>query len=227
MSQSSPPATSQPAAKARNPVERAIVWGVIVIGLVAVACEAGPWYQHRKVLDDLKKSIDQAEVSDSSVKKSDVATLLGGKQPDRVESLAGRNIANGAKTVEIYKWFTINPGRPRELYVYYGHEVEKGKQAESGNPDLIAFGAIPAQTAEEAFAENPSEKPAPTPPIGAMSMQGSKDLRPPGGGAPGGDAAAKPDDGEQSPADDSSKPADDKTADEPSKDEKPDETPEN
>lgn len=121
--------TNASAAKTRNPVERLIVWGVIGVLLVAVAIEFQSRTSHRNVLTALLskiKAVDedstQPEVTEAVVKE-----VVGDRKPSRAEAVTGGPLAAiGAKRVEVYSWFTLNPTSKREIWVLYGG---KGKDS--------------------------------------------------------------------------------------------------
>jgi hypothetical protein len=128
---SNSPSASKPATtKPRSPVERIVVWGLIALLLVVVGLEASAKFSYQKAIDALEAKIeDSVGGNKTALKEADVKAVLGSRQPASTEDLTGKNIANAARRVDIYKWFTVNPYKPRALFVYYG----PGK-----DPDLIA-----------------------------------------------------------------------------------------
>ena len=219
--------STKPAAKPRSPVERIIVWGVIGVLLVLVAVEFTFRSSHLGAYEACQKKIKATEEGDNSFKHKDVVAILGSKTPTKVEELQGKNIANGAKRVEIYTWPTLNPTSPRELYVYYGH---------GDDPDVIGVGIVSELTVDEAFppltkeqieAASKNNTPLSTPGMGGPGgpgMMGGPGG--PGAGGPGGARGGPPTGGEkaadgekaETPAGDDS--ADEKKADEAADEEK-------
>src|SRR5262245_58675093 len=111
---SSPP----PAAKPRSPLERAIVWGVIAIGVVLIGVEGLPKWQHYNAATTLTNQMRASDEGDTVITKADVTKALGGRLPARVEDQTDKGLMNAAKTLEVYTWFTFSPTYKRELYVY-------------------------------------------------------------------------------------------------------------
>lgn len=58
---SSSPAAAKPPAKPRHPVERLLVWGVIVIGLAVVVVEATALYGYTRTLSNLAAALEETE----------------------------------------------------------------------------------------------------------------------------------------------------------------------
>lgn len=119
MSASKPASPTTTPKKPRSPVERAIVWGGILLLLVLCAVEYTSKQAHSNAVESLLKRIKDAEESGADVKSSDVKIAVGNKVP-RVEDVAGQFLANGGKRLEIYSWFSVSPLKKREMYVYYG-----------------------------------------------------------------------------------------------------------
>jgi hypothetical protein len=115
------------AAKPRSPVERAVVWGGILILLILVGIEFNWKRSHETAMNSLLEKVKQEETTEQSVKAADVKAIVGGKVP-RVESVVGKRLASNAARVEIYSWPTLNVLSKRELYVYYG--VGEGDDAD-------------------------------------------------------------------------------------------------
>lgn len=118
----SPPAAPR---KPRSTFERAIVWGGILILLAIVGFEYTAKNAHLETMSRLQDQIHAIESTPPDLKAADfkashVREMVDGKIP-RVENVASRLLVNGGKQVEIYRWFSINPLRPREIFVYYGH----------------------------------------------------------------------------------------------------------
>lgn len=201
--------STKPAAKPRSPVERIIVWGVIGILLVLVGFEFTQRSSHLGAYEKCQEKIKATEIGDNTFKRKDVMAIIGSKTPAKVEELQGKNISNGAKSVEIFTWPTLNPMAKRELFVYYGH---------GDDPDVIGVGTESELTVEEKF-----------PPLTPEQLEAAKKNGPPAspmmGGPPRGHSAQeggeadKPADGDKPEGD---KPAgDDKKPDEPAGDDKP------
>jgi hypothetical protein len=147
--QSSAPSPAKP----RSPIERAIVWGGILVLVVLVAIEFNWKRSHETALSSLLEKIKQDEMANTSLKAADVKAIVGERVP-RVENLSGRRLVSNAARVEIYSWPTLNMLRKRELYVYYG--IGEGDDA-----DVI--GVTDAEDVEtaELFSMPPAK---PTPP---------------------------------------------------------------
>jgi hypothetical protein len=240
MSANDPAAQSgRPAAKPRNPVERIVVWGFILVMLVAVGVEANGKFAHEHALSVLETKIKAIETDPKApaVIESDVKSAVRGKQPSKTEDLKGKGISNGASRREIYSWFTLIPNRKRELWVYYGIAASKGSTGaeviEVDTDDTLAAGLPPAKLTpeEEAAAKKASSEMIGSggPPSGmggmppAGGMRGGRGGPPRGGrGGPGGRPDAAGHDAEQ-PASkpDESKPEGDKAEDDKPEGDKP------
>ena len=125
----SPQPTNAPATKGRNPVERLIVWGLIGVLVVAVAIEFQSRRSHGNAISTLAEMVEAIDKDPKKpeVTEDDVKKVVGDKKPSRTEEFAiGKIPANGARRLEIYSWFTLNPGSKREMWVYYG---AKGQNA--------------------------------------------------------------------------------------------------
>ena len=143
MADSHPPqATNRPVAKTRSPVERLLVWGLIGALLVAAAIEFQSRKSHQQALATLQDGLDLVDKNPSQpeVTEADVKAAVGGKKPLKTEDLTGeKTAANGAKRLEVYSWFTLNPTSKREIWVWY---AAKGK-----NPGELAT-VIEVQSSE-------------------------------------------------------------------------------
>ncbi|MEX0728305.1 MAG: hypothetical protein WEB58_21115 [Planctomycetaceae bacterium] len=114
------PSSAQPkSGKPRNPIERVVVWGGILILLVLVGIEYTARSAHTGAYDSLIEKLRTNEQAGNDVKTADVKAAVGGKAP-RVEDVSGKRLLNGAKRMEVYSWFSLNPLTNREMYVYYG-----------------------------------------------------------------------------------------------------------
>jgi hypothetical protein len=211
MSTSNPsPDAARLAVKPRNPVERLLVRGFIVVMLVLIAVEGWSKYSHYRAitkLQEMTKAVDEKNAP--PVTETDVIAVLGGKKPV-TEDVRGKPGSNGAGRLDIYSWFTVSPIDSREIYVYYGL---KGK-ADQGPAEVLSIQTkrdVPVEplTAPAAGAANAAGKPP--------GMSGA-----PGAGAPGaagrpGSGMARPGNKENDKSDaaspDSEKTPDDKPAD--------------
>lgn len=113
------PATPSAPPKPRSTVERTLVWGGILILLALVGIEYTSRNAQSIAVDSLMTKLKEFEGKGMDLKTSDVKAAVGNKLP-RVEDVSGKLLSNGGKRVEIYQWFSINPLKKREMYVYYG-----------------------------------------------------------------------------------------------------------
>src|SRR5262245_43333310 len=120
MSTGDAPATPPEGAPPRAGRRGWISWVIVLVLFPLLGWEFVAKGHHEKALKDVVEKIGEPPDPDSKRgQKSDVIqALVGGKTP-RVVDVSDRNLANGAKKVEIYRWFSINPFTKRELYVYY------------------------------------------------------------------------------------------------------------
>lgn len=107
------------AEKPRNPIERLLVWGGILVLLALVGIEYSARRTHSTAVDGLIAKLKKNEQAGSDVTTADVRAAVGGKSP-RVEDVSANGLRNGARRVEIYSWFSLNPMSQRKMYVYYG-----------------------------------------------------------------------------------------------------------
>jgi hypothetical protein len=115
----SPTSTPRPAAKPRNPVERLVVWGGILILLLLVGIEFASSRSQAAAVAKLTAKMRASETGDADVKAADVKAAVNGKTP-RVLDVSDKNLRSGSKRAEVYDWFTLSPLKRREMYVYYG-----------------------------------------------------------------------------------------------------------
>ncbi len=230
MSTSNPsPATAKPAAKPRNPVERMLVRGFIVVMFVLIAVEGWSKYGHYHAITKLQamtKAVDEKNAP--PVTEKDVLEVMGGKKPV-TEDLHGKPGSNGAGRLDIYSWFTVSPIDSREIYVFYGL---KGK-ADEGPAEVLSVQskrdmADEPLKAPPVAATNGGGAPAGMPGMGAPGMGARGSPRgaagrpgrgaPPSGGKEGEESGAATPDSKNPPDEE---PADEKSPDEKSPDEKP------
>lgn len=241
----SEPKPAAPAKPPRSPVERAIVWGVIAVGLLVVGLEANAHLAHAAALGKLQGKLEANADKFNGLTKQDVDAVVGAKTPES-QKLSVMDTDITAHRVDIYSYSGLL--RTRKLYVYYGIAGKvKGQEAE-----ILKIDAQPTATAAAAMAKAPKAAPntnpgaPPTGGMGAPPSAGGMGAGPGGGrggmgggrggaagGAGGGGGAggrppadgddAKP--GETKPAaDGDKKPTDEKPAAEakPDADKKPD-----
>lgn len=115
----SPASAPRPAAKPRNPIERLVVWGGILILLVLVGIEYASSRSQAAAVAKLTAKMRASETGDADVKAADVKAAVNGKTP-RVLDVSDKNLKSGSKRAEVYDWFTLSPLKRREMYVYYG-----------------------------------------------------------------------------------------------------------
>lgn len=170
----SQPTTPAPVKPARSPVERAFVWGVIIVGLIVIGIEAKSHLAHAAALSKLQGQVKENSEKDTGITKKDVDLIVGSKVPE-VEKLNPLATSIGASRVDIYTY----PGllRQRKLYVYYGIAGKKVEQ----EAEVMEVGSIPAESLAEAMAKLP--KPDPNAPAVAPPGMG------PGAAMPGKQAA--------------------------------------
>jgi hypothetical protein len=164
-----------PTKPARSPVERAIVWGVIVVGLVVVAMEASAYFAAENARKALHAKIDAVESGTSTigVTQEDVEKVVAGRKPVSSEKLTSGETAMMAARLDIYEFKGLV--RSRKLYVYYGIEGKStdGKTQQAEVMDVLTS---PAETQEAALAKLPKAEP---------STQSTDGTAPPPGGPMG------------------------------------------
>jgi hypothetical protein len=231
MADSNPsPQPAAPAAKPRNPVEKLVVRGFILVMLALVAIEGIPKWQHysaMKTLLTMTKAVDESP-DGNAVTKADVEKVLGSKQPIRSGPPEPMKNFNGASRVDVYSWFTFSPVHKREIYVYYGSTSGD----EKNGPEVLAVQADdnppeepPKIAGDEPMAAPAGAGPGMTPDM--MPGMGGGRGGPPagmrGGRPPTGDADTEKSESEKQDADksDTEKTDDDKPGQEKPADDKP------
>ena len=170
-----------PTKPARSPVERAIVWGVIGIGLAVILMEGKSYMAHASALSTLQTKLKEFNDSetDGGMTKKDVDAVIGGREPDETTKLGAGTTAMGADRLDIYNFQGLL--RNRQLYVYYGIA---GKIDQGAEVMEVSTGA--SETLEEAMAKLPPPTPA------GPGTDGPGGAAPPGGPGAGGPRTGGP-----------------------------------
>ena len=167
----SPPA--KPAKPPRSAMERAIVWGVIGLGLLVIGVEAKAHLSHSASLAKLRATLDETLNKDEGMTKKHVDVVLGTWIPES-RKLTVNDTAMNASRVDVYSYPAIL--RSRKLYIYYGIPGKTAKQAEAEVMDVLE---AEAETAAQAHAKLPAPDPNAKPSEHSLE-------RAPGQGGPGG-----------------------------------------
>ncbi len=212
--------TTAPAKPARSPVERAIVWGVIGVGLIVILVEGTAHFAHGAAVTKLQAQVQANSEKDMGVTKKDIVKVVGNKIPEQ-QKLDPFATSFGAAHVEIYNYAGLL--KQRKLFVYYGIAGRNKDQ----EPEVLEVRTDPAETAAEVQAKAPKVDPnAPVagPPPGMAPMMGGGPGGPGGGpggpggrGGPGGAGGRPAIEGETAKTDDGEK----KTEDKPAAEDKP------
>ncbi|MDB5338801.1 MAG: hypothetical protein JWN70_4420 [Planctomycetaceae bacterium] len=144
-----PPAPAKPP---RSPVERAIVWGVIGIGLLVIAVEANAHLSHTAALGKLRSKLDETADVNTGLTKKQVDQIVGNKIPES-QKLGFLDTSIAASRVDIYTYPALL--RSRKLYIYYGID---GKLVEQ-EAEVMDVLTVVAPTAAEAQASLPPMDP--------------------------------------------------------------------
>ena len=102
--------------KSRLPIERAIVWGLILVLLLVVVLEARARFGFSRSFKQLTQALRAADSAAAEVTESDVLRILGHKQP-RESQPAGR-LGYVATRIDTYIWSGLI--RRYTMYIYYG-----------------------------------------------------------------------------------------------------------
>jgi hypothetical protein len=188
------PAQPSKSPPARNPVEKVIVYGLILVLLALVGVEAyGKFSQqsaYNSISTELKKADDDAkgaEVTEEFVKK-----VVGNRSPVQTKNYAASNTGTFAesKELEVYSWFTLNPYQKREIWVHYARKGvnEKGPAvvvdvspdesrapAVSDEPKPMAEGMPTLPPVRKLGPGNPGEGAAPARPAADKNDDDKKD----------------------------------------------------
>lgn len=191
-----------PATPTRSSTERAIVWGVIGIGLVVIAIEGWAHTTHGAAYSHLSGLVNQNKDVDKSVTKADVDKVMGSRTPE-TQKLGPMQTGIGASRVDIYSF----PGliRERKVYVYYGIQGRQGQEA-----DVLEVSDAPTESAEAATQRALKEHPPEASPKATGGMAPPMGGGPAGGGPRGKNARPKAE--EDQSADEKKPDADDKPA---------------
>ena len=101
--------------KRRSPLERVIVWGLIVSLLVVVVFEGRSYWGFIRAYRPIVTQLQEADVEGGSLKEADVQMMVGNMVPER-QPIHG--ILRTASREDAYVW----PGliKDRHMFVYYG-----------------------------------------------------------------------------------------------------------
>jgi hypothetical protein len=215
--------SQKPPAKARNPIERIVVYGVIAALIVLVGIEANGKFQHKTAVDTITAKLQNVEndVKAPEVTEDDIKAVLGSKQPVRSENYGAVGSIGPSKKLEVYSWFSLNPSQKRELWVHYGQKGPKDK-----GPITVIGVSTDAEVAAPVKSLEGETPSAGGPGPGGMGpppgmMRGGPGMGPPGAGGPGGRGrpgagadGEKADEAKTEAATTDDKSADEKTADE-------------
>jgi hypothetical protein len=119
-------------AKARSPVERALVYGFIVVLIVLVGVEAKGKFAHKSAVDTITARLRTVENSKTAaeITEVDIQHELGGRKPLLTEyyTKSASGIFAASKKLEVYSWFSLNPTQKRELWVHYARKGASDEQ---------------------------------------------------------------------------------------------------
>lgn len=155
MTESQPSAPSvKPAAKPRNPVEKALVRGFIGVMLIVVCIEGYSWLQWQRTMAPLLERIRRMEngADVPPLVENDIKAAVGSKPVARSEQLTEVTNGYGASRVDVYSWFTISPVKAREMHVYYRNP----NRLDKSGPEVVAVqtdGEIPTKAAPRPMTE--------------------------------------------------------------------------
>ncbi len=126
-----PSSKKSKSAPARSPVERAVVWGFILLLLVIVSLEFVAHLKYTKAIRAVEERQVLAE-DGSPFMESEFYQLLGGKQPTEKQEIT--HPVHRRCRQEIYQW--NGPLRKRTLTVYFmlGEDSEVLAYETSGTP---------------------------------------------------------------------------------------------
>lgn len=145
MSTDSPPSASAEKSPARSPLRRVLPWVAVLVLFPLLGWEFVSLQGHAQ---GVKKLIDLIGPPDDApsraISSKMVQDALRGKAPSVVEDVSSRNLSNGSSKVEVYRWFSLNPGVKRELFVYYASGPDPIAMCASAQEDLQTA-AAPSQ----------------------------------------------------------------------------------
>lgn len=142
MSINSPPSASADKTHARSPLRRILPWIAVLVLFPLLGWEFISLQRHAQGVKKVISLIGPLDDAPSrAVSSKMVQVALHGKTPSVVEDVSGRNLSNGGAKLEVYRWFSLNPGVKRELFVYY-----------ASGPDAIAICASAEEDLQTAAA---------------------------------------------------------------------------
>jgi hypothetical protein len=179
--------------KPRSPVERAIVWGLIIVLGIVVLFEGRASFAFRNAFNKLQSRLDEAESQDDPMTESDVKAIVTGYSGEPVvNERLEPNLLN-AKREDLYIFKGLIKNYP--LYVYYGVQIP-GKEREV----LSALQEKAAPLPERFDFELPPPTVRVGPPSGALEQEeqppGAQPSAEPAAETPAGEPAAEPNAGD-------------------------------
>lgn len=145
MQQSSIPSTAAGAKKRRSPVERAVVWGLMVALGIAVLIEGRASLAFKSSYERLQARLDEAEQQDAAVTESDVKALVTGYSGEPVVNEHLQPNLFNARREDVYTFAGLI--KTHLLYVYYGVQ-RPGKEREVLHVSLEKVGPLPFEDFE-------------------------------------------------------------------------------
>jgi hypothetical protein len=160
-----PESSSQPSPKPRNPVERVVVWGVIIVGLALITVQARAWYNCRQSLQRILEAVQTTEASTdiSHVTIDSITPLLVGHPVSSDETM-------GIDGVRHYVWKGLL--KDYGIHLRYGVKSRMITEVLNDNPPPPPPPRPVMETADEVPVEGEHGGPMPGGPGGG----------PPGGG---------------------------------------------
>jgi hypothetical protein len=116
------------------------------------------------------QAIDNDKSGNAAVTESDVKAAMGGKNPESTQDLANKRIANTARRLDTYRWFSLNPFTERKLFIYYGYGHAKNT---SENPEVLEVTTELVPTSEEKFPQLSPDDLEVTAAVGALERLGA------------------------------------------------------
>src|SRR5258708_1285044 len=127
--------------KRRRPLERALVWTLIAVLAVLASAETWSRYSFQRAYHFLGNRLEFGdEHTDEALDAAEVKSFLSDRKPSRTEDFlsAQKIMSNGATHLEVYSWFTLNPVKRREMFVYY----DSFGPAQKEHPQVLSIQAV-------------------------------------------------------------------------------------
>jgi hypothetical protein len=100
----------------RSKIERAIVWGVIALGVAVVAIEGAYYLSYKRAHFAIQSELKKAEATDYRITEDKVREILGSRTPDISKEVEVMEAASERYDIYVFEGLL----KDRTLCVHYG-----------------------------------------------------------------------------------------------------------